>query len=402
MRIMRRSDSTQSPPLVEADVPRPQPWPGELLVRVYAAGVTSKELLWYPTTHERNGGRRRGAVPGHEFSGVVAAVGDDTTGFDIGQAVYGMNDWFSDGAMAEYCITQPASVAAKPGRLTHVEAASVPIGALTAWQELFERARLHAGERVLVHGAAGAVGIFAVQLARSVGASVTATVSSRNLAFVSRLGAEHVVDYKAGRFEDSVRDMDVVFDTVGGETLQRSWGLLRAGGRMVTIAADSENTTQLTRIGDLLEAGDLEPVVDAVLPLTQASAAYRVADPDVGSWSLPSPHRTSTDADALRVFRVHAGPRSARLTFRILRSIRPDANVFVLSGVLDTERATRLQELLATEADRRIVLDLKDVTLVDRAAVRFLARVEMTGTEIVNCPEYVGSWIAAEDDNRDS
>ena len=290
MRIMRVSDSTQPPALVEADVPRPQPRRGELLVRVHAAGVTSKELLWYPTTHDKNGGRRRGAVPGHEFSGVVAAVGDDTSGFEIGREVYGMNDWFSDGAMAEYCITEPASVAHKPRRLTHVEAASVPIGALTAWQGLVERAKLHAGERVLVHGGAGAVGIFAVQLARFLGAHVTATASARNLAFVSQLGAERVIDYRTVRFEESVRDTDVIFDTVGGDTLQRSWGLLRPGNRMITIAAESESATdarvkeaffivepnheQLTRIGDLLEAGDLKPVVDAVLPLSQASAVY--------------------------------------------------------------------------------------------------------------------------------
>jgi NADPH:quinone reductase-like Zn-dependent oxidoreductase len=217
-------------------------------------------------------------------------VGEDTVGFDIGQEVYGMNDWFTDGAMAEYCITQPYSVAQKPPRLTHVEAASVPIGALTAWQGLFERARLQAGEHVLVHGGAGAVGIFAIQLARFHGAHVAATASARNLAFVSHLGAEQVIDYRALRFEDKVRNMDVVFDTVGGETLQRSWGVLKPGGRTITIAADSETTTddrvkqaffivepnhkQLTRIGDLLEAGDLHPVVDAVLPLTQASAAY--------------------------------------------------------------------------------------------------------------------------------
>jgi NADPH:quinone reductase-like Zn-dependent oxidoreductase len=201
-----------------------------------------------------------------------------------------MNDWFSDGAMAEYCITQPTRVAQKPPSLTHVEAASVPIGALTAWQGLFDRARLQAGEYILVHGGAGAVGIFAIQLARLRGAHVTATASARNLAFVLQLGAEQVIDYRTVRFEDNVRDMDVVFDTVGGETLQRSWGVLKPGGRMITIAAESETTTddrvkqaffivephheQLTRIGELLEAGDLHPVVDAVLPLAQASAAY--------------------------------------------------------------------------------------------------------------------------------
>jgi NADPH:quinone reductase-like Zn-dependent oxidoreductase len=290
MITMRLSDSADGPALIEENVPQPQPGRGELLVRVYAAGVTRTELLWYPTTHSKNGERRSRAIPGHEFSGVIAAVGEETVGFEIGQDVYGMNDWFSDGAIAEYCITQPTSVAQKPPSVTHVEAASVPIGALTAWQGLFDRAQLQAGEHVLVHGGAGAVGIFAIQLARLRGAHVTATASARNLAFVSQLGAEQVIDYRAVHFEDNVRNMDVVFDTVGGETLQRSWGVLKPGGRMITIAADSETTTddrvkqaffivephheQLTRIGDLLEAGDLHPVVDAVLPLVQASAAY--------------------------------------------------------------------------------------------------------------------------------
>jgi NADPH:quinone reductase-like Zn-dependent oxidoreductase len=290
MITMCLSDSVDGPVLIEENVPQPQPGRGELLVRVYAAGVTRTELLWYPTTHAKNGERRSRAIPGHEFSGVIAAVGEETVGFEIGQDVYGMNDWFSDGAIAEYCITQPTSVAQKPPSVTHVEAASVPIGALTAWQGLFDRAQLQAGEHVLVHGGAGAVGIFAIQLARLRGAHVTATASARNLAFVSQLGAEQVIDYRAVHFEDNVRNMDVVFDTVGGETLQRSWGVLKPGGRMITIAADSETTTddrvkqaffivephheQLTRIGDLLEAGDLHPVVDAVLPLAQASAAY--------------------------------------------------------------------------------------------------------------------------------
>jgi NADPH:quinone reductase-like Zn-dependent oxidoreductase len=217
-------------------------------------------------------------------------LGEETNGFDIGQEVYGMNDWFADGAMAEYCLTSPTSLAPKPPSLTHVEAAAVPIGALTAWQGLFDRARLQAGEHVLVHGGAGAVGIFAIQLARLHGGHVTATASARNHAFVAQLGAEKVIDYRAVRFEDNVRDMDVIFDMVGSDTLQRSWAVLKPGGRMITIAADNETTTddrvkqaffivepnheQLTQISSLLEAGDLQPVVDVVLPLSQASAAY--------------------------------------------------------------------------------------------------------------------------------
>ena len=290
MKAMRLSDSTDPPVLVEDDVPQPQPRRGELLVRVYAAGVTSKELIWYPTTHTKNGELRRRAVPCHEFSGVVAAVGEDVTGFGVGQEVYGMNDWFADGALAEFCITQPNSVAPKPAKLTHAEAASVPISALTAWQGLFDRASLRAGERVLVHGGAGAVGLFAVQLARFHGAHVIATASSRNFEFVKALGAERIIDYHGTRFEEEVSEVDVVFDTVGGETLQRSWSVLAPGGRMITIAAASETPAddrvkqaffivepdheQLTRIGRMLDAGDLRTFVDAVLPLAQTSAAY--------------------------------------------------------------------------------------------------------------------------------
>jgi NADPH:quinone reductase-like Zn-dependent oxidoreductase len=167
-------------------------------------------------------------------------LGEQVAGPKVGEEVYGMNDWFSDGAMAEYCITQPSFIAPKPSRLTHVEAASAPIGALTAWQGLFDRARLRSGERVLVHGGAGAVGVFAIQLARLQGAHIIATASADNLDFVSKLGAERAIDYRAARFEEFVQEMDVVFDTVGGDTLERSWSVLKPDGRMVTIAASSE------------------------------------------------------------------------------------------------------------------------------------------------------------------
>lgn len=201
-----------------------------------------------------------------------------------------MNDWFADGALAEYCVTQPDWISPKPRRLSHAEAASVPIGALTAWQGLFDRAKLQPGERVLVHGGAGAVGVFAIQLAHSRGAHVAATVSARNLEFVKGLGAGQVIDYRTEPFEREARDIDVVFDTVGGDTLRRSWGVLKQGGRLVTIAADGEtppdertkeaffivepNRQQLAEIGRLLDAGDLRPVVDEVLPFSQASEAY--------------------------------------------------------------------------------------------------------------------------------
>ena len=170
------------------------------------------------------------------------------------------------------------------------EATSVPIGALTAWQGLFEHAKLQAGERVLVHGGAGAVGVFVIQLARSCGAYVITTVSAQNIEFVMGLGAAEALDYRAGSFEGKVRDVDVVFDAVGGETLDRSWGVLKENGRLVTIAAGSEATLderikrsffivepyreQLVEIGRRIDAGELRPVVDTVLPLSKAADAY--------------------------------------------------------------------------------------------------------------------------------
>lgn len=290
MRAIRLEDSSEESVLVEEDVPRPHPGPGEILIRVCAAGVTPTELLWYPTTHTKNGEKRARAVPGHEFSGVVASMGKRVTGFDLGEAVYGLNGWFTDGAMAEYCLAQPSGLSRKPLGLSHIEAATVPIGALTAWQGLIDRARLQAGERVLVHGGAGAVGLFAVQIARSRGAHVIATASERNLNFISHIGAEQVIDYRAGRLEDGLQAVDVVFDTVGGETLERSWNVLSPHGRMVTIASGSEssadervkkaffivepNSRQLEEIGSLLQTGELQAVVDIVLPLSQAPDAF--------------------------------------------------------------------------------------------------------------------------------
>ncbi len=290
MKAMRLMNADGRSALVEEDIPQPVPGQGEVLVRVYAAGVTHTELGWEPTTHTKAGGVRTGAVPGHEFSGVVAAVGEGVTNFAVGQEIYGMNDWYADGATAEFCITQASSIADKPKRLTHVEAASVPIGALTAWQGLFDRAKLRARERVLVHGGSGAVGLFAVQLARARGAHVIATASTHNLEFVRGLGADEVIDYRKERFEDRVGKVDVVFDTVGGETLERSWGVLNEDGRMITIVSEVEGTddpqrkraffivepnqAQLVDVSKELDAGSLRTVVGATVPLEEAQKAY--------------------------------------------------------------------------------------------------------------------------------
>jgi NADPH:quinone reductase-like Zn-dependent oxidoreductase len=272
------------------DVPKPRPQRGELLIEVHAAGVTPTELLWDPTTHNKDGTLRKGAVPGHEFSGIVAEVGEGVNTFSIGEEVYGMNDWYANGATAEFCVTIPPNIARKPTDLTHSEAASVPVGALTAHQGLFDRADLNAGERLLVHGAAGAVGVFVVQMARLRGAEVIVTASAQHSEFLLGLGAKQVIDYHASLFEKNVRDVDVVFDAVGGDTLTRSWNVLKSTGRLVTIAAESEGTSdprvkdgffivepnakQLGEIGGLLDKGELRTFIDAEVSLENAAAAY--------------------------------------------------------------------------------------------------------------------------------
>jgi NADPH:quinone reductase-like Zn-dependent oxidoreductase len=290
MKAMQVNKVDQGSRLVLVELQKPEPSLGEILVHVHAAGVTTTELSWYPTTHTKSGTERPRAVPGHEFSGVITAIGKGVQDFEVGDEVYGMNDWYADGATAEFCITVPQNIARKPATLSHEAAASVPIGALTSWQGLIDRAKLEQGERVLIHGGAGAVGIYAVQLAHMRGARVITTVSTQDIEFVKRLGADEVIDYKASRFEKEVQDVDVVFDAVGGDTLDRSWGVLKPGGRMITIAADGEGTTdqrvkdayfivepnqkQLVEIAKQLDAGYLRAFVKTTIPLNEASAAY--------------------------------------------------------------------------------------------------------------------------------
>jgi NADPH:quinone reductase-like Zn-dependent oxidoreductase len=275
MRALQLIDSV----LVEGSANVPEPSAGEVLVQVHAAGIIPTELGWYPTLHTKGGEQRLRPIPGHEFSGTVD-----------GEAVYGMNDWFVDGALAEYCTAPAATISPKPRNLEHTEAASVPISGLTAWQALFDHARLQKGEHVLIHGGAGGVGTFAIQLAHWRGAHVVTTASARNFELVKGLGADEVIDYRAAAFDAQVRDVDVVFDTVGGETLERSWNVLRPGGRMVTVVSSAENSTdervkkaffivepkaeQLAELTRLIEANHLRTVVDTVVSLSQAPDAF--------------------------------------------------------------------------------------------------------------------------------
>jgi NADPH:quinone reductase-like Zn-dependent oxidoreductase len=209
----------------------------------------------------------------------------------VGQEVYGLNDWFTNGAQAEYCIASPKSLAAKPKSLSHAEAAVVPISALTAWQALFEKGRLEKKQRVLIHGAAGGVGSFAVQMARWRGAHVTATASGGNIDFVRALGADVVIDYHKTLIEDVVCDMDVIVDGVGGETLERSWKVLEKEGRLITIVGENTQAplsqrsrdafmlvradgAQLAEIARLIDSGELRVFLEAVYPLEEAKDAF--------------------------------------------------------------------------------------------------------------------------------
>lgn len=219
-------------------------------------------------------------------------VASDVSDLSVGDAVHGLLDFWRDGAAAEYVTGRAADLAPKPRSLDHVHAAAVPLSGLTAWQALFDHANLSADDRVLIHGAAGGVGTWAVQFAHWRGAHVIGTASRTKHAFLRELGADEVLDYTAVRFEDKIRDVDMVLDTVGGETLERSWGILRRGGVLVTVAGDAPeakaikygvrgvsflvqpNRTQLAQISQLIDGGTVRPIVEAVYPLSRAREAY--------------------------------------------------------------------------------------------------------------------------------
>ncbi len=279
--------------LVYEDAPQPHPGLGEVLVRVYATGVIANELKWDATYQTKAGNPRALPIPGRDLSGVVEAVGHGVTTLVPDSEVYAMLDYCYDGAEAEYTIALPSELAPKPGTLDHVQAAAVPLSALTAWQGLFEYAKLVAGQTVLIHGAAGGVGVFAVQLARWAGAQVIATASARNGDFLRELGVTEVIDYTTTRFEDVVKPVDVVFDMVGGDTLQRSWQVVKPGGVLVSVVSPrpfadvakghdarfawfvvQPDREQLIQIGTLIDAGHIRPIIDTVVPLSEARQAY--------------------------------------------------------------------------------------------------------------------------------
>jgi NADPH:quinone reductase-like Zn-dependent oxidoreductase len=290
MRVMQIVETAQRLALEPSERPVPKPGPGELLIHVRAAGVIAAELEWQPTTHNADGSARQHAIPSHEFSGDVCARGDGIEDVEVGQAVYGMNDWYQEGALAEFCVAPAASVANKPKSLSYEQAATVPIGALTAWQGLTAHGHLRSGERVLIHGGAGGVGLFAVQFAKSLGAHVIATTAAATIPLVRKLGADETIDYRGARFDLHLRNIDLVLDTVGGETLERSWNVLAPTGRVITVVSGIPNNApqrtkdafflvqpdgkRLAEIAELLDSGKLLTFVKNAASLKEAELAY--------------------------------------------------------------------------------------------------------------------------------
>jgi NADPH:quinone reductase-like Zn-dependent oxidoreductase len=273
------------------EVPDATAMPCDVLIKVAACGITHNELDW-PVWTCRAGHRRSSVIPGHEVSGVVAALGYGTAGFAVGDEVYGLADQWRDGAAAEYVAVEARNVARKPRSVGHEQAAAVPRAGLTAWQALFDHGRLATGQTVIIHGAAGAVGSMAVQLARWAGAEVIGTGRARHRSPVLALGADRFIALDSGAPDDIAGLADVVFDTIGGDVLARSPALLRPGGTLVMIKADTpppagrddirkvvfiqeSSRPQLAELGRLVDEEVLRPQVGPVFPLAQAAAAYQ-------------------------------------------------------------------------------------------------------------------------------
>jgi NADPH:quinone reductase-like Zn-dependent oxidoreductase len=273
--------------------PRPEPGEGELVVRVHSAGVNPIDWKYRAGYLREFMPLELPHIPGFDLSGTVVEVGAGVSDFSTGDEVFGRGS----GTYAEYAVAPATTLAPKPAALSFDQAATLAIGGVTAWASLFEAAKLEPGQRLLVHGGAGGVGSFAVQLGRWKGAHVIATASTGNLDLVRRLGADEVIDYTAVRFEDELHDLDVVLDTVGGEVTDRSWGVLRPGGMLVVIAGTPDTDTAaargvrtsgtqapavtspiLAKLAALVESGELDPQVGETFALAEAARAHAASE----------------------------------------------------------------------------------------------------------------------------
>jgi NADPH:quinone reductase-like Zn-dependent oxidoreductase len=270
------------------DRPEPQAAINDVVVQVYASGFVNTELGWPSTWTDRLDRDRRPSIPGHELAGVVTALGYGTTGLSVGQRVFGLTDWYRDGTLAEYAAVEARNLAPLPGDIDFTVGASLPISGLTAWQGLIVHGRLQAGQRVIAHGAAGAVGSMATQLAREFGAYVIGTGRAADRQPALDFGANEFVDLDNDALED-VGQVDLVFDLIGGDIGKRSARLVRAGGTLVSIVGPSEarpadgfavdfvvesDRAQLGEIVQRVRDGRLRTHIGTVAPLDGALVAF--------------------------------------------------------------------------------------------------------------------------------
>ena len=276
------------------DAPLPQIAADEVLIKVHSAGVNPADTQFRRGDYQAFAPLTLPFIPGWDVAGTIASVGRTVTAFKTGEAVFAMADMNRDGAYAEYVAVRADALAPAPRSLPLAHAAGVPLAALTAWQALFDVADLHAGQSVLIHAGAGGVGLFAIQLARHAGAHVIGTASAANQELLRELGAHRVIDYRGSDFTTGLKDLDVVLDTVGGDTRVRSWPLLRAGGMLAAIAmpppdetaaaqhgvrtamvAAQANGARLGEIAAMIDAAALKVLIDSEFPLGEAAAAHR-------------------------------------------------------------------------------------------------------------------------------
>ncbi len=293
MKAVRFHEYGSSEVLKYEDVPRPEPQPGEVLIHVRAASVNPFDLALREGWLANMIPLQLPAIAGVDVAGSIMATGKGVIGFSIGQEVFGFLNRYS-GAYAEYAVAAIEMIAPHPQTLDSVQAASVPLATTAAWQALFEVGGVQAGQTVLIHGGSGGVGTFAVQLAKLKGAQVLATAASQNVAYVKQLGADEVIDYTTTPFETVAHAVDMVLDLIGGETQQRSWGVLKAGGILVSLLAPpspedaakygvrvgflgAQPTTGLLKeLATLLDSGQIKSHVGKVLPLEQARQAQEL------------------------------------------------------------------------------------------------------------------------------
>ncbi len=277
------------------DALRPEPQAGEVLVRVHAAGVNPIDWKVREGHMKDFWPHKFPLILGWDLSGIVEELGRGVSRFKIGDEVYSIPDPTRNGAYADYIVVRESELALKPNSLHHIRAAAVPLAALTAWQSLFDTAQLQPGQRVLIHAGSGGVGHFAVQLAKWKGAYVFATASTKNQDLLRELGVDNAIDYTQQRFEDVARNIDIVLDTIGGETQERSWSVLKRDGVLVSLVqppseekakelgvraafvAGHPSGEQLAEIAKIIDAGQLAPVLDRILPLSEVRRAHELS-----------------------------------------------------------------------------------------------------------------------------